>query len=120
MRIETRTHSGPNLFNRIPEPNGSTRGPHTPATSCAWSLDKPQVAVSWKTRREGDRHSRAAWDAALRFWPGWGDALPFFAGRRREPSSETGAPGSAAHSGQNHSPSGTASSGGSRHLRWYG
>src|SRR5258705_4606979 len=41
----------------------------------------------------------------------------FFLGGAHLP---TGAPGSSSQSGQNHSPSGTASSGGSRHFKWYG
>ena len=64
--------------------------------------------------------------AALRFWPGLGDLSPSSTtaaafltfGFLRTPSVETGAPGSASHSGQNHSPSGTASSGGSKHFKW--
>jgi hypothetical protein len=52
---------------------------------------------------------------AFRFDP----APSLFFGFFPEPTT-TAAPGSSSQSGQNHSPSGTASSGGSRQARWYG
>lgn len=72
-----------------------------------------------------------AWPDALRFVPAVASSSSFaadfapalavgrFLGFLPEPMT-TGAPGSSSQSGQNHSPSGTASSGGSRQCRWYG
>ncbi len=84
------------------------------------------VEVSFlRDMREGQKGNiPPACGAPLRFWPGLGESPPsscltFLAlGFLRTPSNETGAPGSAWHSGQNHSPSGTASNGGSKHFKW--